>query len=201
VLAEAESLGISDLVALAATDELEVGGERDPKVLARRLWPVDEIEGRYSTFVERYRELPGALAAMRRERRKLADAEFLPGALAMAVGFQDCFASDPLLPPELLPRPWPGRTARDLVAESRRLALGIRQSSGRPALFRLFDQAIDSVPLELDRRGGAGSDETGRVPLVERISDSDPGELAEVAIVAPDAVDTVLVHESHDVRV
>jgi len=45
------------------------------------------------------------------------------------------------------PRPWPGRTARDLLVTCRRLALSIRQSAGRPALFRLFDDAIEQMPL------------------------------------------------------
>ena len=46
------------------------------------------------------------------------DAEFLPAALAMAVAFQECFDDDPLLPPELLPRPWPGpRGARAARAQ------------------------------------------------------------------------------------
>jgi phenylacetic acid degradation operon negative regulatory protein len=63
----------------------------------------------------------------------------------MAVEFQECFNEDPLLPPELLPRPWPGRTARDLILKSRRLALALRQGQGRPALFRTYDDAIESL--------------------------------------------------------
>jgi phenylacetic acid degradation operon negative regulatory protein len=62
----------------------------------------------------------------------------------MAVAFGECFNRDPLLPPELLPRPWPGKAARDLLMESRRLALTLRQSHGRPALFNLFDEALRS---------------------------------------------------------
>jgi phenylacetic acid degradation operon negative regulatory protein len=144
---QAEALGIESSVAMATTDDLDVGGERDPRQLARRLWPLDELAEGYEAFVQRYRDLPSVLAAMRRRRDKLADASFLPGALSMAVGFQACFEGDPLLPPELLPRPWPGRTARDLLVTCRRLALSIRRSAGRPALFRLFDDAIEQMPL------------------------------------------------------
>jgi phenylacetic acid degradation operon negative regulatory protein len=146
VQADAAHLGLADTVAVATTDDLDFGGERDPRELARRLWPVDAMAERYADFVERYRHVPGVLAERRKERRRLADADFLPGALTMAVAFQECSSDDPLLPPELLPRPWPGRTARDLVAASRRLALSIRQSAGRPPLFRLFDEAIDQMP-------------------------------------------------------
>ena len=61
-----------------------------------------------------------------------------------------CVACFPrLLPPELLTRPWPGRGARDLVVTCRRLALSLRQSAGRPALFRLFDDAIDQLPFRV----------------------------------------------------
>ena len=144
---QAGALGIETSVTMATTDDLNVGGERDPRQLARRLWPLDDLAEGYEVFVQRYRDLPSVLAAMRRRHDKLADASFLPGALSMAVGFQACFEGDPLLPPELLPRPWPGRTARDLLVTCRRLALSIRQSAGRPALFRLFDDAIEQMPL------------------------------------------------------
>jgi phenylacetic acid degradation operon negative regulatory protein len=64
----------------------------------------------------------------------------------MGVHFQECFDDDPLLPPELLPRPWPGRQARELVVRSRRLALQIREAHDRPALFRSFDDLLESIP-------------------------------------------------------
>jgi phenylacetic acid degradation operon negative regulatory protein len=146
VHADAVQLGLADAVSIATTDDLEVGGERDPRELARRLWPVDTMAARYAAFVDRYQHVPRVLAERRKERRRLADADFLPGALTMAVAFQECSGDDPLLPPELLPRPWPGRTARDLVAASRGLALSLRQSAGRPPLFRMFDEAIDQMP-------------------------------------------------------
>jgi phenylacetic acid degradation operon negative regulatory protein len=63
----------------------------------------------------------------------------------MAVGFRACFEADPLLPPELLPRPWPGRAARDLVVKSRRLALALREKQGRPPLFQLFDETLEVI--------------------------------------------------------
>lgn len=144
VLDEAERLGVADLVTTASTDDLDIGGRHDPRELARRLWPVDDLAARYRSFVERFEEVPDTLRAMRTRKERLPDTAFLPGALAMAVAFQDCFDADPLLPPELLPRPWPGKAARDLVVNSRRLALNLRQAHGRPALFHLFDEALRS---------------------------------------------------------
>jgi phenylacetic acid degradation operon negative regulatory protein len=146
VKAAAERLGLGDRLVLLTTDDLEVGGLRDPRELARALWPIDELAAAYERFVEQFAHVPAALARMRRRRQRLADEVFLPGALAMAVAFQDCFERDPLLPPELLPRPWPGRAARDLAVTCRREALVLREQHGRPALFRSFDEAVAAIP-------------------------------------------------------
>ena len=144
--AEAERLGIIEAVTIATTDDLEVAGERDPRKLAAMLWPLDELASRYDAFNDRYTSVPDRLADMREKHERLPDSHFLPGALAMGVAFQECFRDDPLLPPELLPRPWPGRQARELVLASRRLALAIRKGQGRPALFRAsFDEAVEAI--------------------------------------------------------
>ncbi|MBV8296779.1 MAG: transcriptional regulator [Acidimicrobiia bacterium] len=144
--ARAERLGIADAVTLSTTDDLDIGGETDPRELTRRLWPVEDLAARYRAFIDKYEVVPDSLTVMRRERRRLPDTAFLPGALAMTVAYLTCFNDDPLLPPELLPRPWPGRVARDLLLRSRRLALSAREAGGRPALFRLFDDAVNAIP-------------------------------------------------------
>lgn len=146
VRAEAARLGVADQVTLATADDLDIGGETDPRVIATRLWALHDLAKRYQRFVESYEDLPGRLEDMRRSRQRLDDATFLPLALSMAVAFGACFGSDPLLPPELLPRPWPGRRARELVVTCRRQALTLRQAHGLPPLFRLFDEAIEGLP-------------------------------------------------------
>jgi phenylacetic acid degradation operon negative regulatory protein len=75
----------------------------------------------------------------------MADEVFLSGALQVTVEFQAVFNDDPLLPPELLPRPWPGRAARELLLRSRRLAMQLRTSSALPALFRTYDEVIEAL--------------------------------------------------------
>jgi phenylacetic acid degradation operon negative regulatory protein len=75
----------------------------------------------------------------------MADASFLPLALTMAVAYTECSSRDPYLPPELLPRPWPGRAAREILMRSRRLALLLREDAGRPALFGMFDEMLESL--------------------------------------------------------
>jgi len=145
VAAEAERLGVADAVTTATTDELEIGGERDPRTLATRLWPLDDLARRYQAFVDHYKEVPDALTDMRQRRERLTEAEFLAGALTTVIDFEACFSRDPLLPPELLPRPWPGREARELVNRGRRLGVLARERHERPALFSVFEEVIDAL--------------------------------------------------------
>lgn len=145
VAAEAERLGVADAVTTATTDELEIGGERDPRTLATRLWPLDDLARRYQAFVDHYKEVPEALTDMRQRQERLTEAEFLAGALTTVIDFEACFSRDPLLPPELLPRPWPGREARELVNRGRRLGVLARERHERPALFSVFEEVIDAL--------------------------------------------------------
>jgi phenylacetic acid degradation operon negative regulatory protein len=141
----AKDLGMAQQITTATTDDLVTGGESDPRVLARRLWNLDDLARRYQSFTDRYQGVPAALEAMRQRHERLTDAEFLAGALVTAVDFQACFNRDPLLPPELLPRPWPGRAARELLARARRLGALTREHGG-PALFAYLDDTIEALP-------------------------------------------------------
>lgn len=143
---EAAQLEVEEHLTLSSTDDLEVGGTRSGRALAARLWPLDELAARYEAFVAAHRDVPGELQALKDRRGRLADAEFLPLALTMGAAYSRCSSMDPHLPPELLPRPWPGRAARDVVVRSRRLALLLREDARRPALFSLFDDVIRAIP-------------------------------------------------------
>ena len=113
VLEAANRAGVAEFVVMATSDDLSVGGESDPRILARKLWPIDELAARYEAFVEKYQNVPESLTQHRQRRERIADSVYLPGAFAMATALNEVFLADPLLPPELLPRPWPGRVARD----------------------------------------------------------------------------------------
>jgi phenylacetic acid degradation operon negative regulatory protein len=143
---EAKRLGMVDHLLLASTAELEVNGVRDPRELAAMLWPLEPVAARYERFVEAHRLVPEKLEELKARHGRMADADFLPLALRMAVDYTECSGRDPYLPPELLPRPWPGRAAREIVVRSRRLSLLLREATGRPALFGLFDDMIESLP-------------------------------------------------------
>ena len=146
VTEEAARLGIAEHVSTLTTEDLDVGGETNPRALVERLWPLDEVARRYQDFIETYRDVPDALDAMRRRHERLSEHDFLPGALHIAIRFNECFEIDPLLPPELLPRPWPGKEARDVLARCRRIGVLAREDKGGPALFRVFDDAIAHLP-------------------------------------------------------
>lgn len=146
VLDESKRLGIDEHVTTMTTDDLDLGGETNPRLLVERLWPLDEVGRRYDEFIRTFREVPAALEEMRRRHERLSERDFLPGALHIAISFNECFESDPLLPPELLPRPWPGREARDVLARCRRIGVLAREDKGGPALFRVFDDAIAHLP-------------------------------------------------------
>lgn len=146
VAGAAGRLDVHQHVTTAVSDRLTIGGVDDPRALAARLWPLDGIAERYRAFIERWRDLPSELEAMRRRGQRLPDSAFLPGALAMGLAWSDCFDADPLLPPELLPHPWPGRAARELLVRSREVAREVRAEHDRPALFRSFDDVIDTLP-------------------------------------------------------
>lgn len=141
----AQRQGISEYLTIATTTELSIGPISEPRAIARRLWPIDDLAARYESFINKYSHVLDALASLRQRRERISDASFLQGAFAMAATLNECFLADPLLPPELLPRPWPGRTAREVAVRSRRLTVASLQSHHRPTLFRMFDEAIDSL--------------------------------------------------------
>jgi phenylacetic acid degradation operon negative regulatory protein len=146
VLAEADALGVGASVTVASSDDLDAGGESEPRAIARRLWPVDELAEHYRRFLAEHEYVPAYLDRLFERHERMSDEVFLSGALAVTVEFQSIFNRDPLLPPELLPRPWPGRAARDLLLRSRRTAMRLRTSASRPALFRTYDDLIESIP-------------------------------------------------------
>ncbi len=146
VRAGIERLGIDEFVTTATTEDIDVGGTTDPRKIAATLWPLDDIARRYESYIEAYRKVPGQLQVMRSQGRRIEERDFLPGALLMASRFNQCFEMDPLLPPELLPRPWPGREARDILAKCRKLGMLTRQDKSGPEMFSVFDDAIANLP-------------------------------------------------------
>ncbi|WP_066949273.1 PaaX family transcriptional regulator C-terminal domain-containing protein [Microtetraspora fusca] len=131
----ARRLDVLDHLTVATTRDLRQGDQDDPAALARALWPLAEI-------AERYHRLT-AVAEPRLERLRdhadLSEARQLTIAVELAAEFTRAMEPDPLLPPQLLPQPWPGSHARALVAQCWAL---LNENAGpdseSPRLFRLY---------------------------------------------------------------
>jgi len=106
------------------------------------LWPIDEVGAAYDRFVETYRHLPSELESLRLDRGRVSDFELFPRMLAMGVDHDTISGSDPFLPPELLPRPWGGRAARELVVRCRKRAHQVRESGAGAGLFEGYDAFV-----------------------------------------------------------
>lgn len=143
---EAERLGIADKLCTFSTKDLDVNGVTDARELAATLWPLDEVADRYRTFIDTYHGVPEDLKAMRQRGETISERDFLPGALNIAIRFNECFELDPLLPRSLLPKPWPGYEARKLLAACRHQGMLARHDKDGPALFRVFDEATEHLP-------------------------------------------------------
>ena len=140
VAREAEARGVAAHVLYATTDDLRLGDITDPCKIAADLWPLEDLAVRYQRFVDEFSSVPDALVDMAATGVLLSDTEFLAGALAMLVRVYECQASDPLLPPELLPKDWPGRRARQVAADCRRSGLVHRENPESEVPFHAVDQ-------------------------------------------------------------
>ncbi|MFE5480893.1 PaaX family transcriptional regulator C-terminal domain-containing protein [Streptomyces sp. NPDC056527] len=110
--------------------------------MAAALWPLGEIAARHERLA--------AFAASCLDRLdgavESSEAERLTMAVEPAAEFAGAMRPDPLLPPELLPRPWPGSRARDLTASCWTALLDARPTptphgarGARRPLPRLFE--------------------------------------------------------------
>lgn len=130
----AHRLGALDSVTFLTTTDLRRGDIRDPVELARQLWPQRDI-------ADRYHHLRG-IAQPRLDRLTgtdtLSAAELLTIAVELATAFTHAMKPDPLLPPELLPHPWPGAQARHLIARCWAALHERAPGPTPPRIFRLY---------------------------------------------------------------
>lgn len=134
IAAAAEKLAIADHVTTLTTADLTVAGISAPRALAAHLWPLDDI-------AEQHRRL---LAFASRALSALPDATpTLQQAIAiqLAAEFTRAVEFDPLLPPELLPRPWIGVAARAKVADCWAKLF----KAGAPDRVKLFQWYADVI--------------------------------------------------------
>ncbi|MFI6515158.1 PaaX family transcriptional regulator C-terminal domain-containing protein [Spirillospora sp. NPDC050679] len=137
---EARRLGVHDALTLLTTADLRRGETGGAVELAGRLWPLGEIADRYERL--------GDVARPRLERLtgsgEVGPAELLKMAVELAAELTRAMEPDPLLPPELLPQPWVGTEARELVARCW-AALHERDQGTMPTLFRLHSEIVQEA--------------------------------------------------------
>ncbi|MQY06874.1 PaaX family transcriptional regulator C-terminal domain-containing protein [Actinomadura macrotermitis] len=145
--AEVARLGAEPYVTLLTSTDLRVGGTRDARELAARLWPLDDLAAGHERLARVARERLARLA----DPAPLGRPELLTVAIELAAEFTRAMEPDPLLPPELLPRPWPGATARELIA---RCWAGLLERSAEtpvPRLFGLYASVVDEIAEHVRR--------------------------------------------------
>ncbi|MDG4857848.1 PaaX family transcriptional regulator C-terminal domain-containing protein [Streptomyces sp. T-3] len=130
----AHRLGAHDALTLLTTTDLRRGDTHEPAELTRRLWPLQEIADRYHRL--------SRIAQPRLDRligpAGLSPSELLTIAVELAAELTRAIEPDPLLPPQLLPQPWPGTQARELIARCWAALHERDHGETRPALFRLY---------------------------------------------------------------
>ncbi|MFD8983741.1 PaaX family transcriptional regulator C-terminal domain-containing protein [Streptomyces sp. NPDC059564] len=130
----AHRLGAHGALTLLTTTDLRKGDTQEPAELARRLWSLQEIADRY----QRLSRIARPRLARLTDPAGLSPSALLTIAVELAAELTRAMEPDPLLPPQLLPQPWPGTQARELIARCW-AALHERQSGeDGPALFRLY---------------------------------------------------------------
>lgn len=134
---------LDDYIFQVTTSRFTVHGEREPRAVAKRLWPVDELASRYRDLVRSFRPVVARTTALADKGVHLPDERLMPGTLSMASAFMEVHYEDPLLPPELLPQPWPGTEARALVREARTFARKVRAQGNGAMLFSFFEEVMD----------------------------------------------------------
>ncbi|MEV0965870.1 MULTISPECIES: PaaX family transcriptional regulator C-terminal domain-containing protein [unclassified Streptomyces] len=140
VEARAGHLGVLATLTRLTTTDLRIGELTDPRALAAALWPLGEIARRHEDLAA----FAGARLARLAEGPGPSDAERLTTAVELAALFTAAMEPDPLLPPQLLPAPWPGNRARRLAADCWRQLRGTPRADGPPAL-RLFALYADAL--------------------------------------------------------
>lgn len=130
----AQRLGADEALTLLTTTDLRKGDTQEPVELARRLWSLQEIADRY----HRLSRITQPRLARLTGPAELSSSSLLTIAVELAAELTRAMEPDPLLPPQLLPQPWPGTQARELIARCWAVLHEREGGEARPALFRLY---------------------------------------------------------------
>ncbi|MEM9563301.1 MAG: PaaX family transcriptional regulator C-terminal domain-containing protein [Actinomycetota bacterium] len=134
VHAAATRHAVASHVTTASTGSLDVGGERDPRAIAARLWPLAELGDGFDAFVGRWgpilddppTDLGGAARVV----------------FAMSHDFEELVRRDPVLPAELAPPAWRGAEFR---AVYRRVLATLSANHPTVARANVFSAYLASI--------------------------------------------------------
>ncbi|MFI8215855.1 PaaX family transcriptional regulator C-terminal domain-containing protein [Streptomyces sp. NPDC085932] len=148
VEAHARHLDVLDSLTFLTSTDLRIGTLTDPVDLAAELWPLKYIAARYERLSAFARHCLGELGALKQaDNSEQAASGRLALAVRLAAEFTRAMEPDPLLPPELLPQPWPGTRARRLTADCwQRLRRSPTDGPEGLRLFRLYGEALGDPP-------------------------------------------------------
>ena len=98
----------------ACAIQLEVSAEDDSgRRLLSESWPLERTADAYLKFMKTFEPLRGWIGG----RPRLTDTDAFTARILLIHHYRRVVLRDPLLPPALLPRDWPGRAARRLCGE------------------------------------------------------------------------------------
>ncbi|GHE29475.1 putative repressor in the phenylacetic acid catabolism [Streptosporangium violaceochromogenes] len=154
VEAQARHLGVAHALTCLTSTDLRVGSHDAPHALAAALWPLNDIAARHDRLADLARVCLDRLA----QPDIPTGPEQLTMAIQLAAAFTHAMEPDPLLPPELLPQPWPGAHARRLTAACwTALAEADTHTTTEtpvPRLFVQYEDLLASIPERLTYNGG-----------------------------------------------
>lgn len=128
----------------AGAIRLEVSAEDDSgRRLLSESWPLDRTADAYLKFMKTFEPLRASIG----RGEALSDADAFTARILLIHHYRRVVLRDPLLPPPLLPRDWPGRAARRLCGEIYRGLL--------PASEQWLDAHATNENGALPKPGGA----------------------------------------------
>ncbi|WNG38030.1 PaaX family transcriptional regulator [Archangium violaceum] len=119
------------LLTRATTSDLRVGDLRDPRAIAARLWPARPVLAAYRPLAA----LLDNVAAGGADAWGSDEPGRIALALRLAVAFDHALVTDPLLPPELRPAPWP---PTELRARFRAVWATVADEEGSARLYTRY---------------------------------------------------------------
>jgi phenylacetic acid degradation operon negative regulatory protein len=148
VSALVEELNVQDYVHFFTRAHLE---SRDDHAIVARCWDLQQMNRRYSHFVNRFRSEYESLLAEQNSVGTLTPDESFVNRFWLTYEFSSFPRQDPNLPPELLPGDWCGREAGELLHAYRALLREPAQSYVNHALGldpaeKLLPQDVVTIP-------------------------------------------------------